>query len=73
MLRERVQAGMAQARRAGKRVGRPGLTTFCPIREIRLRADQLYEARGREDGYELDDWLSAEEELAQKKVRTIAA
>jgi hypothetical protein len=41
--------------------------------QIRLRAYQLYEARGREDGYELDDWLRAEEEVTQKKVRTIAA
>jgi hypothetical protein len=41
--------------------------------QIRIRAYQLYEARGREDGHELDDWLRAEEELTQKKVRTIAA
>jgi hypothetical protein len=41
--------------------------------QIRLRAYQLYEARGREDGHELDDWLRAEEEITQKKERTIAA
>jgi hypothetical protein len=41
--------------------------------EIRLRAQELYEARGREDGHELDDWLRAEEEITQKKARTIAA
>jgi hypothetical protein len=41
--------------------------------QIRLRAYQLYEARGREDGHELDDWLRAEEELTWKKVRTVAA
>jgi len=40
---------------------------------IRLRAQELYEARGREDGHELDDWLRAEEEIKQKKVGTIAA
>jgi DNA invertase Pin-like site-specific DNA recombinase len=28
LLRERVKAGMAQARRAGKRIGRPALRTF---------------------------------------------
>jgi hypothetical protein len=27
---------------------------------IRLRAYELYEARGREDGHALDDWLQAE-------------
>jgi hypothetical protein len=41
--------------------------------EIRLRAQELYEERGREDGHELDDWLRAEEEITQKKARTIAA
>lgn len=41
--------------------------------EIRLRAQELYEERGREDGHELDDWLRAEAEIKQKKARTIAA
>ena len=41
--------------------------------QIRLRAYQLYEERGREDGYQLDDWLRAEEEITEKKVRTVAA
>jgi hypothetical protein len=41
--------------------------------QIRLRAHELYEARGREDGHELEDWLRAEEEITQKKVRTAAA
>ena len=41
--------------------------------EIRVRAQELYEARGREDGHELDDWLRAEEEIREKKVRTAAA
>ena len=41
--------------------------------QIRLRAYQLYEARGRNDGHDLDDWLRAEEEITQKKVRAVAA
>ena len=41
--------------------------------QIRLRAYELYEERGREDGHELDDWLRAEEEITQKKAGTIAA
>jgi hypothetical protein len=40
--------------------------------QIRLRALELYEARGREDGHELDDWLRAEAEITQKKVSTAA-
>ena len=41
--------------------------------EIRLRAQELYEERGREDGHELDDWLRAEAEITDKKTRTTAA
>jgi hypothetical protein len=41
--------------------------------EIRLRAYELYEKRGREDGRELDDWLRAKEEIREKKVRTATA
>jgi len=32
---------------------------------IRLRAYELYEQRGREEGYELDDWLQAEIEVLE--------
>jgi hypothetical protein len=41
--------------------------------QIRLRAHQLYEKRGREDGRELEDWFRAKEELAIKKFRTATA
>ena len=41
--------------------------------QIRVRAYELYEKRGREDGHELEDWLRAEKEITQKKTRTIAA
>jgi len=37
-----------------------------------LRAQELDEARGREDGHELDDRLRAEEEITGKKSRTAA-
>jgi hypothetical protein len=40
--------------------------------QIRLRAHELYVARGREDGHELEDWLRAEEEIVGKKVRAAA-
>lgn len=37
--------------------------------EIRLRAHELYEARGREDGHAEEDWLQAEAEvLAQHRI-----
>jgi hypothetical protein len=38
--------------------------------QISLRAYELYEARGREDGHEQEDWLRAEEEITSNKVRT---
>ena len=41
--------------------------------QIRHRAYELYEANGRENGHELDDWLRAENEITQLKARTIAA
>ena len=40
---------------------------------IRLRAHELYEARGREDGHDLEDWLRAEEEIMEQKARPVAA
>jgi hypothetical protein len=41
--------------------------------QIRLRAYELYEARSRKDGLDLEDWLRAEEEITGKRVRTVAA
>jgi hypothetical protein len=40
--------------------------------EIRCRAYELYEARGREDGYDVDDWLRAEAELRATTLRAAA-
>ena len=34
---------------------------------IRVRAYQLFEQRGRQDGHDVEDWLQAEEELIGKK------
>ena len=41
--------------------------------QIRLRAYELYQARGCEDGHEVEDWLRAEEEIREKKVIAAAA
>jgi hypothetical protein len=41
--------------------------------QIRLRAYQLYEERGKENGHELEDWYRAKEELTIKKFRTATA
>jgi len=41
--------------------------------QIRRRAYELYEQRGRGDGHETGDWLQAESEVTQQKARTVAA
>jgi Protein of unknown function (DUF2934) len=41
--------------------------------QIRRRAFELYEERGRTDGRDLEDWLQAESEVTQKKAKTAAA
>lgn len=41
--------------------------------QIRLRAYELYEQRGGEDGRELDDWLQAEAEVTQSMAKAKAA
>jgi len=52
------------------------LVTLCgPALEeqIRLRAYELYEAHGREDGHEVDDWLQAEAEILGAGQKATAA
>jgi hypothetical protein len=41
--------------------------------QIRERAYELYEARGREGGHELEDWYRAKEQITIKKFRTASA
>lgn len=41
--------------------------------EIRRRAYELYEQRGRADGYDFDDWLQAESEFIPMKAHRTAA
>jgi hypothetical protein len=41
--------------------------------QISRRAYELYEQRGRKDGYDLEDWLQAELEVTQQKAKTAAA
>jgi hypothetical protein len=44
--------------------------------QIEVRAYELFEQRGREDGHDLDDWLQAESEItipARSQIRGVAA
>ncbi|PYV70909.1 MAG: hypothetical protein DMG96_30085 [Acidobacteria bacterium] len=41
--------------------------------EIRRRAYELYERRGRVGGHDLDDWLQAEAEVLERKFEAAGA
>lgn len=43
------------------------------VDRIRLRAYELYQQCGSEDGHELDHWLQAESEIVQKKTQAAGA
>lgn len=58
---------MKPARPTATRRQTPALAVMksAPVlqEQIRRRAYELYEQRGRDDGHELDDWLKAESEV----------
>ncbi len=37
------------------------------LEKIRRRAHELFEARGQEDGHDIEDWLQAEAEIGAGK------
>ena len=41
--------------------------------QVRRRAFEIYEQRGREDGHELDDWLQAEAEVLSQQSKAMSA
>jgi DNA invertase Pin-like site-specific DNA recombinase len=61
LLRERVKAGMAQARRTGKHVGRPALRKFQPaeIQQIRELRSQGTSVRKLAKDFETSQWMVA--------------
>ena len=49
-------------------------TVLIPMeRQIQQRAYDLYERRGRTDGYDLDDWLQAESEIKGRQAKAATA
>ena len=49
-------------------------TVLIPIeRQIQLRAYELYELRGKAEGYDLDDWLQAENEIKGTQAKAATA
>jgi len=59
LLRERVKAGMAQARRAGKRIGRPALRTFSlgELERIRFLRQQGTSVRKLAKDFQSSQWM----------------
>ena len=49
-----------------------GLNSSELEERIRVRAYEIYEQRGRDEGHDIDDWVQAEAELTGK-TKTIAA
>jgi DUF2934 family protein len=64
----------AKPRSREPRLRKPDLSNDIEKR-IRQRAHELYEQRGRVDGFALDDWLQAEAEIlgAQRQGKVKAA
>jgi DNA invertase Pin-like site-specific DNA recombinase len=61
LLRERVRSGMAQARRAGKRIGRPALRHFSSAELERIRSLRHYGVSVRKlaKDFETTQWMIA--------------
>jgi DNA invertase Pin-like site-specific DNA recombinase len=75
LLRERVKAGMAQARRAGKRIGRPALRHFGPgererIRSMRTRGTSV---RKLAKDFETTQWMIAKLTGLSEAAENVAA
>ena len=75
LLRERVKAGMAQAKRAGKRIGRPALRHFNPgelerIRSLRLQGTSV---RKLAKDFATTQWMIAKLVGSSEVVEGVAA
>ena len=53
-------------------ITQPGSTPEV-LEQIRIRAYELFEERGKEPGHEVEDWVKAEAEVLQKTAKTTAA
>jgi len=75
LLRERVKAGMAQARRAGKRIGRPALRHFSPGERERVRSLRMEGASVRKlaKDFATTQWMIAKLLGSSEVVESAAA
>jgi len=75
LLRERVKAGMAQAKRAGKRIGRPALRRFGPgeMQRIRTLRTQGASVRKLAKDFETTQWMIAKLLGSSEVAESVAA
>ena len=75
LLRERVKAGMAQARRAGKRIGRPALRHFGPgeLEKIRSLRSQGASVRKLAAIFGTTQWMIAKLLGSPEAAESVAA
>jgi DNA invertase Pin-like site-specific DNA recombinase len=75
LLRSRVVAGMAQARRAGKRIGRPALRHFGPgeLERIRSLRTQGASVRRLAQDFATTQWMIAKILGSPEAVESVAA
>jgi hypothetical protein len=50
-----------------------GDSVIAPEDEIRVRAYELFQQRGGEEGHANEDWLQAEQEISRRKSKLKAA
>jgi len=63
---------MSAQRTSRRSITQPGSTPEL-LEQIRIRAYELFEQRGRAEGHEVEDWLQAEDEVVRKTAKTNAA
>ena len=63
---------MKAQRTSQRAITHPGSSPELP-EQIRIRAYELFEQRGRAEGHEMEDWLQAEDEVLRKTAKTSAA
>jgi hypothetical protein len=68
-LQKRTQSTGARNEKAAA-VGDTQDISGMDQRKVAALAYRLYEARGREDGHDLDDWLEAEQLVASRQEGT---
>ncbi len=67
-IRKTTQTKTSRTAESPRGLQTQSIATHLPVQdEIRRRAYELYEQRGKEDGRDWEDWFRAEAELSSKE------